>query len=104
MENKKWYTDALMINRDPNWYYAIDASSKESCIGSLNSYFSFSDGAITDMDILFALTTDRMYKNKLKENDLDGFSEEEIAEMKKICAKRTEEIQSLYKIAYDICK
>ena len=72
--------------------------------GKSNRVVIESDGAITDMDILFALTTDRMYKNKLKENDLEGFTQEEIAEMKKICAKRTEEIRSLYKIAYDICK
>ncbi len=45
----KWFRHALMVNRDPNWYYAIDASSKETCISSLNDYFSFYDGAITDI-------------------------------------------------------
>ena len=72
--------------------------------GKSNRVVVEDDGIITDLDIVFALTTDRMYKNKLKENDLDGFSEEELAEMHKICAKRTEEIASLYKMAYDICK
>ncbi len=62
------------------------------------------DGEIKSLDIVFALTTDRMYKGKLKEGDLDRFSAEEIEEMKKICAKRTTEIQTLYKMAYDICK
>ena len=60
------------------------------------------DGKYVPMDIVFALTTDRMYKNKLKPGDLDKYSEAEIAEMKAICAKRTAEIKELYKIANDI--
>jgi len=47
--SEKWYTHALMVNRDPNWYGAIDDTSKETCISSLNNYFSFYDGAITDI-------------------------------------------------------
>lgn len=62
------------------------------------------EGNITSMDIVFALTTDRMYKNKLKDGDLDRFDEAQLAEMKAICEKRREEISSLYKMAYDICK
>ncbi|MBQ9783577.1 MAG: 6-phosphofructokinase [Clostridia bacterium] len=58
-------------------------------------------GEITSMDIVFALTADRMYKNKLKEGDLDRYNDEEIAQMKAICAKRRAEIEDLYKLAYD---
>ena len=72
--------------------------------GKSNRVVIEDDGNITDLDIVFALTTDRMYKNKLEEHDLDGFTEEEIAEMRKICAKRTEEINTLYQIVYDVCK
>jgi hypothetical protein len=54
------------------------------------------------MDIVFALTTDRMYKKKLKDGDLDKYSAEEIAEMEAICQKRRDEIEELYKIANDI--
>ncbi len=49
MENKKWYTDALMINRDPNWYGAMDITSKETCIKSITDYFMQYEGAITDV-------------------------------------------------------
>ncbi len=62
------------------------------------------DGEITSLDILFALTVDRMYKGKLKEGDLDKFSAEEIKEMEAICDKRRKEIASLYEMAYEICK
>ena len=60
------------------------------------------DGKYIPMDIVFALTTDRMYKNKLKPGDLDKYNEEDIAAMKAICAKRTAEIRELYKIANEI--
>ena len=70
--------------------------------GKSNRVVIEDDGKITDLDIVFALTTDRMYKNKLKDGDLDKFSEEEINEMKAICEKRTKEIEELYKIACDI--
>ncbi len=60
------------------------------------------DGKYLPMDIVFALTTDRMYKNKLKDGDLDKYNEEELAAMKAICDKRRAEIEELYKIANDI--
>lgn len=62
------------------------------------------DGEIKPVDINFALIVDRMYKNKLKEGDLEGFSQEQYNEMKEICAKRTSEIDRLYKLAKIICK
>ncbi len=70
--------------------------------GKSNLVVIENDSECIPMDIVFALTTDRMYKNKLKEGDLDKYSEEEIAQMKAICDKRTAEIQELYKIANDI--
>ena len=60
------------------------------------------DGKYVPMDIVFALTTDRMYKNKLKDGDLDKYSKEDIDVMKAICDKRRKEIEELYKIANDI--
>jgi len=60
------------------------------------------DGEIVALDISFALILDRMYKNKLKPGDLDKFSPEQIEEMKKLSAKRTEELQRLYKVALDV--
>ena len=57
---------------------------------------------IKSMDIVFALTTDRMYKNKLQDGDLDKFSPEEIAEMRHICDKRRAEINELYAVINDL--
>ena len=62
------------------------------------------DGEVKPVEINFALIVDRMYKNKLKEGDLEGFTQEQYAEMKKICAKRSAEIEHLYKLAKVICK
>lgn len=72
--------------------------------GKSNRVVIEEDGNITDLDIVFALTTDRMYKNKLKDGDLDKYNEEELAEMRRICQKRVDEIHETYNIAYDICK
>ena len=60
------------------------------------------NGRYVPMDIVFALTTDRMYKKKLKEGDLDKYSNEEIAAMEEICHKRTKEIKRLYYVANSI--
>ena len=57
---------------------------------------------ITSMDIVFALTVDRMYKNKLKDGDLDKFSEEDIERMRKICNRRRAEINELYSVINDL--
>lgn len=62
------------------------------------------DGEIKPIDINFALIVDRMYKNKLQEGDLDGFSKEQLDEMRAICNKRKSEIEHLYSIAKVICK
>ncbi len=62
------------------------------------------DGEIKPVEINFALIVDRMYKNKLKEGDLEGFTQEQYTEMKAICAKRKEEIEHLYDIAKVVCK
>ena len=70
--------------------------------GESNKVVIEDNGDITNLDILFALTVDRMYKNKLKDGDLDKFTAEELEAMRKICAKRTEEIADLYSMADEI--
>ncbi len=60
------------------------------------------NGQIQSMDIAFALIVDRMYKHKLKDGDLDRFSEAEIERMKEICEIRTKGIANLYKVAGDV--
>jgi len=43
-----------------------------------------------------------MYKGTLKEGDLDNFTEEQIAEMRAYCEKRHNDLEKLYKIAYEM--
>ena len=62
------------------------------------------DGKLQPVEINFALILDRMYKNKLKDGDLERFSAEQIDEMRAVCAKRKAEIERLYQIARDVCK
>lgn len=57
------------------------------------------DDKIVSEDIAYALTVDRMFKGKLKDGDLDGFSDEQIENMKALCAQRTKEMRALYDIA-----
>ncbi len=62
------------------------------------------DGKLQPVEINFALILDRMYKNKLKDGDLDMFSAEQLDQMRAICKKRSDEIQHLYQISRDVCK
>ena len=62
------------------------------------------DGVIKPIEINFSLILDRMYKNKLKEGDLEAFTEEQVNKMKAICAQRTEEIRHMYELSHTICK
>ena len=52
----------------------------------------------------YALALDKMYKNKLKDGDLDAFSEEQIAEMKAFCEEKRKYFDMMYKIADDVTK
>ena len=80
------------------------AAVEQLLAGESNLVICEDDGVIKPLDIKFALAVDRMYKNKLDEGDLEGFSDEQIEEMKSICAKRSAEIDRLYKLARVICK
>ena len=57
---------------------------------------------ITTTDIKYALIVDRMFKNKLKEHDLDKFSAEEIESMKALCAERRAYFEDMYNIMLTI--
>ncbi len=56
------------------------------------------NGEIVPMEIKYALILDRMYKNKLKDGDLDKFTKEQIAEMEAICVERRKYFDDMYKI------
>ncbi len=70
--------------------------------GKSNLVMCMIDDKIVPMDINFALIADRMYKNKLKDGDLDKFTSEQIENMKALCEKRREEIANLYQVASDV--
>lgn len=53
---------------------------------------------IVPVDIKWALIVDRMYKNKLKDGDLDAFSPEQIEEMKALCKERHDYFVEMYEI------
>lgn len=58
-------------------------------------------GELTPIDINFALITDRMYKGKLKDGDLEKFSKEDVAKMEAICAKRRADLKVLEAVLTD---
>ncbi|MBQ3063932.1 MAG: ATP-dependent 6-phosphofructokinase [Clostridia bacterium] len=62
------------------------------------------DGAITHLDINYALIADRMYKNKLKTGDLDPFTAAQIADMQKLAAKRKAELVAVSKMVVHTSK
>ncbi len=59
---------------------------------------------IESLDINYALTLDRMFKNKLKDNDLDNYSAEQIEAMKAYCADREARKRALYDIGFQIAR
>ncbi len=77
-----------------------------SCLldGKSNLVMCVKDGKNTAVDINYALILDRMYKNKLKDGDLDNFDATTIAKMKSACAYRQARMESLYKLSFDLAK
>ena len=72
--------------------------------GKSNLVMAIKDGKNTAVDINYALILDRMYKNKLKDGDLDAFTAEQIAEMKQTCEYRRQKMASLYQLSFDLAK
>jgi 6-phosphofructokinase 1 len=70
--------------------------------GKSNEVICYVGGRIKPMDINYALILDRMYKNRLQEYDLDGFTDEQIAAMRQICSDKSANIRRLYQMAMDI--
>ncbi len=78
--------------------YAVE----QLLLGRSNLVVCERDSKLCDTDIGFALALDRMYKGKLKDGDLDRFSEAEINEMKAMCEKRKKQLLDLYEVAKDL--
>ena len=63
--------------------------------GNSNLVICERDSRLIATDIGFALTLDRMYKGKLKDDELAPYSDEQVAEMKDICEKKRLLIESI---------
>lgn len=61
-------------------------------------------GMIVSMDIGEALVLDRMYKDRLKDGDLEKFSPEVVTWMRDYCKRRFDKFKSIYDLAYNISK
>jgi 6-phosphofructokinase 1 len=70
--------------------------------GQSNLVMCVNENRITSCEINFALALDKMYKNKLKDGDLEGFTEYQIAQMKARCEARHAKVERLYRMAHDI--
>lgn len=62
------------------------------------------DSDIVPVDINYSFALDKMYKKKLKDGDLDAFSEEQIAEMRAFCARKEAYVRDLYELANALAK
>ncbi len=71
--------------------YAVE----QLLLGKSNLVICERGSELVATDIAFALAMDRMYKNKLKEGDLEPYSMEQIGEMKAICEKKRKLIASV---------
>ena len=78
--------------------YAVEELLK----GNSNIVICQRNGDITATDINYALILDRMYKGKLKDGDLDAFSEEELKRMEDELAEKRREMAWLKKVATTI--
>lgn len=71
--------------------------------GKSNLVMCMRDNRVSYTDINFALVLDKMYKNKLKDGDLEPFTAEQIEQMKARCTRRADNIRELYEISKSIC-
>ena len=72
--------------------------------GKSNRVVCLRDSQLTDLDISYALTLDRMYKGKMKPEELAPYSEEEVKAMRDYCTKKRNDLERYYKISMDISK
>ena len=71
--------------------YAVDRLLE----GKSNIVICERKGELISTDIAYALIVDRMYKNTLKDGDLDAFTAEQIEAMKAECAEKKARIKAL---------
>ena len=72
--------------------------------GKSNIVLCEQKGEITTMDIGKALILDRMYKDKLKDGDLQKFDAETVARMREFCAEKFAAFKKMYDLSIEISK
>jgi len=77
---------------------------EELLAGNSNLVICEINDRVASMDIEFALALDKMYKGKLKDEDLAKFSPEKIELMKERCQKARSRVETLYRMAETISK
>ena len=77
-----------------------------SCLleGKSNVVMAIKNGMLADIDINYALVLDRMYKGKLKDGDLEKFTEEKVESMRQACANRRAKMESMYNLSFKLSK
>jgi len=79
-------------------------AGEELLAGNSNLVICEINDRVASMDIEFALALDKMYKGKLKDEDLAKFSPEKIELMKERCQKARSRVETLYRMAETISK
>ena len=72
--------------------------------GKKNRVIIEKDGKIQDMDVQFALATDKIRKNKIKDGDLDRFTAEEVARMNAYVEAYKESIRDRYDLFNELAR
>ena len=75
---------------------------EELLAGDSNIVICMRNGDIVSTNINYALILDRMYKNKLKDGDLDAFDEQTLAKMRAAVAERRAEMEILHNVSETI--
>ena len=70
--------------------------------GNSNRVICERRGSIIATDINYALILDRMYKKKLKDGDLERFSEAEVEQMKSEIAEKEASMLELFSVEHKI--
>ncbi len=77
---------------------------EELLAGNSNLVICEVNDRVTSLDIEFALSLDRMYKGKLKEEELEKFTPDKVELMRERCTRAKTKVKTLYEMAESISK
>ncbi len=90
--------DRLIASRMGDYAVDLILDGKSDLVVCLNN------GKIVATEIGYALVLDRMYKNKLKDGDLNKFTPEQIEKMKATCDEKARNLADLMDVAKTLAK